>query len=551
MKKLYKFLLIVGVLISIGSCRKFKDLLQDPNKPTPEAADVDLYLNQVQLSFSNMFYGAEVPGAELTRMEVFYGPTYVNGYGIANFDGFWSTAYAGVIKNANALIPLARAQAKFTHAGIANILKAYTMFTLVDMFGDVPYSESALGSANFNPKLDKGRDVYNAALALLDTAIAELAKTPVAYPVNDLFYGISGTAERTAWTTVAKTLKLRAYMNTRLVDNTAGAKIQALITAGDLIDTDAEEFTFRFSSKQSNPNSRHPKYNDGYVASGGASGYIGTYFLYALWAEKPSSAFDPRRRYYTYRQTTNTPGSQQQQPCATTPSPAHYPAGTPYCYLNGGLWGRDHGDNSGIPPDGQLRTVWGVYPAGGQFDTSGGTSTSLNVGGMGAGIHPIWMSFFTDFSLAEAALTIPGVTGNPRDLLESGIRKSIARVLAFPAQIGTSALPRLVPTTAQINNYVNYVLAQYDAATTNDGRLDVVLKEYYLALWGNGLDAYNMYRRTCRPKNLQPALQANPGAFIRSFFYPSSYIGLNTNAQQKADVTVKVFWDNNAANCTY
>lgn len=549
MKKIYKFLFVAGMLVSIGSCKKFKDLLQDPNKPVPESANVDLYLNQVQLSFSNMFYGAEAPGGALTRMEVFYGPTYLNGYTPATFDGFWSTAYAGVIKNANALIPLARAQAKFTHAGIANVLKAYTMFTLVDMFGDVPYSESALGSANFNPKADKGRDVYNAALALLDTAIADLAKTPVAYPVNDLFYGITGTNQRTAWITVANTLKLRAYINTRLVDNTVGAKIQALITAGDLIDTDAEEFTFRFSSKQSNPNSRHPKYNNNYVASGGAGDYIGTYFLYALWAEKPSSALDPRRRYYTYRQTLSTPGTQQQQPCASNPVPAHYPAGTPYCYLNNGLWGRDHGDNSGIPPDGQYRTVWGVYPAGGKFDNSDGTPTTLNMGGMGAGIHPIWMSFFTDFSLAEVALTIPGVGGNPRALLESGMRKSIARVMAFPAQIGTSA--SIVPTQTQIDNYVNYVLAQYDAATNDDGRLDVVLKEYYLALWGNGLDAYNMYRRTCRPKNLQPAVQAAPGAFIRSFLYPSSYVGLNTNAQQKPDVTVKVFWDNNAATCTY
>lgn len=549
MKKIHKVLLVSVLLVNIGSCKKFKDILQDPNKPTLKSADVDLYLNQVQLSFSNVFYGAEVPGAELTRMETFFGPTYLNGYGPAYFDGFWSNAYSGVLKNANALIPLARAQAKFTHAGIANILKAYTMFTLVDLFGDVPYSESTLGGANFNPKADKGKDVYNAALALLDTAIADLAKTPVAYPVNDLFYGITGTAERTAWTTVAQTLKLRAYINTRLVDNTVGSKIQALITGGDLIDTDAEEFTFRFSSKQSNPNSRHPKYNNNYVASGGATDYIGTYFLYALWSEKPSSAFDPRRRYYTYRQTLTTPGTQQQMPCATNAPPAHYPAGTPYCYLGNGLWGRDHGDNSGIPPDGQLRTVWGVYPAGGKFDASQGTQTTLNVGGMGAGIHPIWMSFFTDFSLAEATLTIPGVSGNPRDLLESGIRKSIARVLAFPAQIGTSA--SIVPTQTQIDNYVKYVLSKYDAAANDDERLDVVLKEYYLALWGNGLEAYNMYRRTCRPRNLQPALQANPGPFIRSFLYPSSYVGLNSNAQQKADVTLKVFWDNNSANCVY
>lgn len=549
MKKIYKFSLIVSMIVIAGSCKKFKDLLNDPNRPAPGAADVDLYLNQVQLSFSDVYNAAQDFGAALTRMETFYGPTYQNGYSPNSFDGIWSSAYTGVIKNADAMIPLARQQARYTHAGIANILKAYTLFTLVDLFGDVPYAEANKGGDNLNPAVQSGKDVYSAAIALLDTAIADLAKTSAAYPLNDLFYSVRDTAESARWTTVAKTLKLRAYMNTRLVDNTVAAKIQALITANDLIDTDDEEFTFRYSTKQANPNSRHPKYNAGYVASGGASTYIGTYFLYALWAEKPSPVFDPRRRFYTYRQTLATPGNQQQMACAYNTPPAHYPPGTPYCYIPGGLWGRDHGDNSGIPPDGQLRTVWGVYPAGGKFDGNEGKPTKLNEGGQGAGILPIWMSFFTDFTLAEAALTLTGISGNPRVLLESGIRKSIARVIAFPAQIGTSA--SIVPTPTQIDNYVNYVLAQYDAAATNDAKLDIVLKEYYIALWGNGIDAYNMYRRTCRPKNMQPALQAAPGPFIRSFFYPSSYVNLNTNAQQKPDVTVKVFWDTNTASCTF
>jgi hypothetical protein len=162
------------------------------------------------------------------------------------------------------------------------------------------------------------------------------------------------------------------------------------------------------------------------------------------------------------------------------------------------------------------------------------------------------MSWFTDFTRAELALTL-GVTGDPRALLESGVRKSITRVLRFPTELGVSPAPTQgVPTTAQIDAYVRYVLEQYDAATTNDAKLDVVLKEYYIALWGNGFEAYNMYRRTCRPRNLQPAISANPGGFIRSFLYPSNFVNLNINAKQKPDVTQKVFWDTNpATGCTF
>ena len=73
------------------------------------------------------------------------------------------------------------------------------------------------------------------------------------------------------------------------------------------------------------------------------------------------------------------------------------------------------------------------------------------------------------------------------------------------------------------------------------------MKEYYIALWGNGIESYNNYRRTGKPSNMQPVLQTNPGPFIRSFLYPSVYVNLNKNATQKSSTAVQVFWDINPA----
>lgn len=540
MKKIKKYLIIATITLGAFSCKKFDTLLDNPNLPSPTSADVDLYLNQVQLSAASLFDQAEGLTAPLVRMYVYYGPTYSNGYSPQSFDGIWGTAYEGVLKNANAMIPVAKGQAKYFHAGIAEVLKAYTLFTLVDLFGDVPYSEANLGVANQDPKADPGASVYKAALDLLDTAILDLNKTSVT-PVNILF----SPSSKAGWIKVANTLKLRAYVNTRLVDPSVGAKIQTLVTAGNLITATADEFTFKYGTKQSTPNSRSSRYNGNYVASGGAGDYVGIYFMYALFSEK--GIIDPRIRYYFYRQKTSSPGNVQEEPCAFQSRPAHYAATDPFCdFGNGvGYWGRNHGDPTGIPPDGNLRTVPGVYPAGGKFDCSEGTATTLNVGGQGAGITPIWMSFFTDFTLAEAALTTTGYTGDARALLLSGVTKSINRVMAFPAEIGTSACAARTPDTAAVTAYINYVMAQYDAAATTPLKLDVVLKEYYLALWGNGLDAFNMYRRTSRPRGLQPTILPGPGAFIRSFLYPSDYVNLNTNATQKANWAQKVFWDTN------
>jgi hypothetical protein len=83
-------------------------------------------------------------------------------------------------------------------------------------------------------------------------------------------------------------------------------------------------------------------------------------------------------------------------------------------------------------------------------------------------------------------------------------------------------------------------------------KMDVLMKEYHIALWGNGIEAYNNLRRTGSPKNVQIAVTtATPGFFMRSFFYPSVFVDRNSAApKQKTPGTAanKVFWDNNPDN---
>jgi hypothetical protein len=427
------------------------------------------------------------------------------------------------------------------------------MITLVDLFGDIPYAEANLGSENTNPAVQSGKVVYDSAIALLDQAVVAFNTLPGTYPgTNDLFYGATNATGAARWRTAAKLIKLRALNTTRLVDAGAAAKINALLADADVVAsrTDvARDFEFKYSTKQTNPNSRHPRYNANYQATGNAGDYMSTYFMWTLVQEKGSGNTnnDPRTRYYFYRQTTNFGSvNENTASCASAAPPSHYTVGMPYCLLINGYWGRDHGDGTGIPPDGNLRTTVGIYPAGGDFDSDQNARVGLNRGGNGAGIHPIWQSAFTDFLQAEAALTL-GVTGTPRTLLESGVRKSMAKVLGFPASIGITVPASFVPSTARVDGYVAKVLAAYDAATTNSARLNVILKEWYIAAWGNGMEAFNNYRRTGKPENMQFTRLADPGTYTRSMLYPATYVNLNKTAQQKASVATQVFWDNNPA----
>jgi len=558
---------IVGILLLAGfvSCKKqFDKLLTNPNYPSPSTADVDLYLNEVQLDFNYFWTSAADYGGQLSRMQHWTGPFYRNGYTPASFDGQWTNAYAGVFTNVNALIPLAQSQKKYFQSGIARTLKAFTLGTLVDNFGDVPYSEATLGNDNTVPKIDPGATTYAAVQTMLDSAIIDFTKTGAAtFAGTDLYYG----GNKANWLALAKTLKLKFYMQARLVDNTVTTKIQALLTENKLINAAAQDFVFKYGTSITSPDSRHTHYATDYTNNGNGE-YLSNYYMWLLTTQKYGGTVtltgDPRMRYYFYRQIGNynwatsatCPCFAKSQFGAAPNYPSWYPTvpdQTPYCTVGRGYHGRDHGDNSGAPPDGSYTTAWGVYPAGGQFDANQFAAVGLSMGGQGAGINPIWLSSFTSFLKAEAALTL-GITsqGTAKTLLSAGVTASINKVMAFPATVNVTPDPAYVPGAAQVNSYLSLVQSNYDTATSNDSRLNIVMSEYYLALWGNGVEAYNNYRRTGKPANAQiPVAVPNPGFFMRSFFYPSVFVNRNSNAPAQKDpgnAVQKVFWDNNPDN---
>jgi hypothetical protein len=255
---------------------------------------------------------------------------------------------------------------------------------------------------------------------------------------------------------------------------------------------------------------------------------------------------DPRLRYYIYRQGPVNAADTNAQDCFGQLPPAHYGFSIPFCTTDfPGYWGRDHGDNGGIPPDTGARATWGVYPVGGNFDNNSFTPiTSRDIGEEGAGISPIMLASYVDFMLAESALTL-GTTGDALSYLTDGITKSMNKVIAFGS--GQANGTGFEATQAEIDAYIAEITTNYTNAASNDDRLNIIMTEYQLALFGNGVEAYNSYRRTGLPNDLQPLRVAPVDNFIRSFFYPNVSVTNNSNSDQKADVTDQVFWDNNPA----
>jgi len=488
------------------------DLRDDPNGAAPSDADVALLLNGAMTNFVSFNESATDFGMQVTRMTQMSGPVYDNAYAPTSFNTLWSNAYAGVLADTKTVIANGTEASFFEHVAVAKILQSYTLTTLVDTFGDVPYSEAISFTGNLNPKLDNGAEVYAAALQLLTEAITDLGKTSLKNlnSNDDVFYG-GNTAK---WTTLAKTLQLRIHNNMRL-SNPNAAAINALITDGDLILSADQAFEVEYGTSDNDPDQRHFKFTDSYLGGGGE--YMATYFMNLL--KNIKSVEDPRLRYYIYRQTLDYPDPSTAEglftlPCLGESKPNHFAFNDPFCNVGDGYWGRDHGDAAGGPPDTDKISTWGLYPAGGKYDDDQGTPAGASNGAKGAGIHPIWNAANTKFLLAESALLL-NTTGDALVLLEEGITASIDKVTSF----NVDAIPAgaTMPDAADITAYIDEVKANYTAATSDMAKLNIIMTESFISNWGNGVEVYNAYRRTSMPNNMQPVKSATPGKFIRSF----------------------------------
>ncbi len=573
---------VLAVLMLAFSCDSFDlDLQNDPNFATPEQAEADFLYNNIQLTYLNLFQATWFPAGWPARMiQGAVGTNYVNAFGPAAYNFIWRQAYSVMFPDVDLLLASTDANpSQYIYSGSARVMKAYAMVTLVDLFNDVPYTEAGLGVENFSPRVDPGADVYAAALALAEEAASILSATPdseITPAYNAMFANADG------WLRAANSLRIKILNNQRNINSGAAAAIEAIRAEGNYISQNSENWEFQFGTNQLNPNTRHPFYNDSYNNVDGT--YQSNYFMWELVGEKRDTdasgteiiVNDPRKNFYFYRSAKRVPlDNANVFSCLginglteDTPTPAHYLAvdpNMPFCAtsIQQGYYGRDHGNGSGIPPDGPIRTYYGVYPGGGLFDdgtTQVGQPNNNGVdGALGEGIAPIMQSSFMNFILAENYLGL-GDAASARNHLRDGMNDSFDRVFAFSSLI---ADPNKVvssnPTTGEdqtiqsvfldtwadnVSTYVDYVLARYDAASNDSERLNVIMKEYHIAAYGNGIEPYNNLRRTGMPNNLMPLedpLLANQATFAWSAIYPQEYVNLNQNAVQKA-VTDQNFW---------
>jgi len=559
------YLFFALLLLVVSSCEITDlDINTDPNNASE--ASLNLLLTSAQFEGVNTFAG----GLNDATMGFQGINTSNDDFNFTNgsWNGTWNFLYSGPLKDLEEIISGADPEVNPNYLGIAQIMKAYYFTTMVDLWGDVPYSEAFKGNAEetiTEPVYDSGASIYADAFLLIDQGITNLAKSQGVSVKGDIIYG----GNLTRWRKAAKSLKLKLLINTRNVNSNTAA-IQSLISEGDLILSGSNDFQLRFSSLK-NPDNRHPMYQAGYA--GGEAGY--SYFGHQLMYEMLSSK-DPRTPFYFKRQTTTIldpedPTAKQTIPCSQRDDCVYNYFVTSSKVTNGifgvdpdgltdsqasylaGFFGRDRSDPSGIPNDNPLRTTVGAYPAAGLFDKSAGL-TGGNKFGVGDGIFPIISSWMVKFWMLEAQIALNVNTGyTESDLLAEAIGDQMKKVIS----VGTSADPQASSDISNWpnlyswpivfkteNEYINSIISDYPTSGSSNQRLNTVLKHAWFANFGNGFEGYNSFRRTGFPSDIQAPLQLIR-QFALSFPYAQDEINLNPNTPQKAydSPSAAIFWD--------
>lgn len=566
MKKTYKSFLktvtLVSATVLVSACSITDlDINTDPNKPS--SAALRLLLPTAELAAVN------TATVVINNKSGFAGMmNSADDYDLTNnsYNGTWNSYYQSM-QNIQQILTGTEDGKNPYYRGIALALKAFAVGNMVDTFGDQPYFDAWKGNVagtDRNVKFDKDADIYEDLLKLCDQAVAEFAK-PQAVAVSGDFIN-NGNA--TSWIRLTKTIKLRLLMNSRKGRTTGNADLKAAFAAGGYITTPAQNFIYQYSTQISPVDNRHPWFQGPYTGTGDP-----TYINHQLMGEMILNK-DPRLPLYFYRQATRVLDPNNPTDRGTIPYGGTYLAQRPtflaeykrvfyndqqdptpadILYL-AGFFGRDRGDNTGAPADGAFRTAPGAYPAGGLYSGREIAAKSLTGGtGSGAGIWPLITSWNIKFYQVEAILDGTGVDGNARTLFEAAMREQIALVVSTAQKVDTRTV---APTDAQISDYVNAWLALYDAAPSNQGKLNVVAKQIWFCSYGQGAEIWNLMRRTGYPLQgpfkqfsvgIQTPILKPRRQYALRLPYPSQEGSLNSNAAKYVSDVIfdqnPVFWD--------
>ncbi|MBF9251965.1 SusD/RagB family nutrient-binding outer membrane lipoprotein [Pontibacter sp. 172403-2] len=209
MKKIRSYtlalILITGAMMSLQSCKDYFDLDENPNLVTNPPLNA-LLSTTTQKTALNSQRVAAVTSYFVQYLANPSAGSATDTYQVSDYTSIWDNLYLAMADIYD-MKQKAQEEGASQYVGVADVLMAYNLSLVTDMFGDAPYSEAFNGST-LTPKFDTQEELYQETVRLLDEAIAELNKPDSKLtldPDNDLIHG--GSVEN--WIKTAYALKAR------------------------------------------------------------------------------------------------------------------------------------------------------------------------------------------------------------------------------------------------------------------------------------------------------------------------------------------------------
>jgi Starch-binding associating with outer membrane len=455
---------------------------------------------------------------------------YINAYNAGATAGFqfnldidgysndrWG-AYTGVIKPLVQIISIVKDNpANKNLYNMVRIWKAFAFMTLVDTYGDVPYSDAGkvyLEVISY-PKYDKMADIYADLYTELKTATAALSASNE-YVTGDLFFGGSTTstpalitAQVAHWKKIGYSLMLRLGMRYSKIDAAKAASIAQEAFAGGVILSNSDNVVVT-------------QYN-GTVPNGFSNlqRNISPYFYYLAepFVNQLKSTADPRLKYIgaSYANPTTITSTRD----TTTANQYGFPVG--------------------------YDAVSFLTAPGSRGAKGGGLNyTQLNYDVM---INTVAPALFitnaqTQLLLAEAKFR-GWITGGSttQQYYEAGVRAAMDDWNLFPGTFSPA-----VSNTEKDNYLLGPAVAYNDA-----NALKLINTQYWICSITNGPEGFANWRRSGFPalaRNTYNDDLVPGGGFVRRMSYPDAEKASNADNYKAAvagmggdGITQRVFWD--------
>jgi hypothetical protein len=207
------WVMIPVLVFAVSSCKKgFLDVNDDPNRVTDKNITPELLFPQAANATGGrtasgnwvfadnwMGYWAASGSFAIDQRQTTYNLDFAFG------DVLWQNHY-NVLFDLHLTKYKAEAKGDSVLAGASMILAVKLWQELVDVFGNIPYSQAFNNDAYRQPDYDKGVDVYNSLLKKLDTAVSYMHKTAKSsFPTVD----VVNHGDQIMWIKFANTVRLR------------------------------------------------------------------------------------------------------------------------------------------------------------------------------------------------------------------------------------------------------------------------------------------------------------------------------------------------------